>query len=64
VKSKASKTIRWEELQRLQFCNSSKLPLKVNVHGRCKEWVGVGWVDIGPARPTAVTVVLPHGRDL
>jgi hypothetical protein len=42
---KKQKTITIEELKRLQFCNSKKLPQKVNHDGIVKEWVGIGWID-------------------
>jgi hypothetical protein len=42
------KTITRSELARLAFCNSIRLPRKVNVDGRLLEWVGVGWIDVGP----------------
>jgi hypothetical protein len=41
------RTITYSELQRLSFCNSSKLPQKVVHDGILKEWVGIGWIDIG-----------------
>jgi hypothetical protein len=40
-------TITFSELRRLSFCNSSKLPQKVVHDGILKEWVGIGWIDIG-----------------
>ncbi len=40
------KTIKFSELKRLSFCNSSKLPQKIIVDGQVKEWVGIGWLDI------------------
>ena len=54
---KTEKTITWDELSRLAFCNSDRLPQKVIVHGRLKEWVGIGWIDLGPAQDGHVRVV-------
>lgn len=54
---KERKTIKRSELVRLAFCNSDKLPRAVNVGGRLKRWVGIGWVDEGPAQKFAVDVV-------
>ena len=51
------KTIKRTELMRMAFCNSSKLPRKVNIDGRAKQWVGIGWIDIGPVRRWLTTVV-------
>jgi hypothetical protein len=56
MKSKP-KTITREELSRLSFCNSSRLPRKANIDGRLMEWVGIGWIDLGPAHKGVVTVV-------
>ena len=50
------KTITREELTRLAFCNSTRLPRKVNVDGRLREWVGIGWIDIGPFNRRYTTV--------
>jgi hypothetical protein len=36
------------ELVRLQFCNSADMPAKINIDGQLKEWVGIGWIEIGP----------------
>lgn len=51
------KTITRAEVSRLAFCNSDKLPQKINIGGRLMEWVGIGWIDLGPARKGVVTVV-------
>ena len=53
---KKEKTITWDELCRLAFTNSPKLPQRVIVHGRLKEWVGIGWMDCGPAEKGYVRV--------
>jgi len=52
-----SVTITRSELARLSFCNSDKLPQIVNIEGRLKEWVGIGWVDIGKPDPKYPTMV-------
>jgi hypothetical protein len=51
------KTITWTELRRLAFCNSKELPEVVNHDGRAKRWVGIGWVEEGPATEDMVKVV-------
>ncbi len=51
------KTIKWEELKRLSFCNSKDLPRKVNVEGSLYEWVGIGWILIGKANKRYTTAV-------
>ena len=54
---KRRKTIKRAELCRLQFCNSPKLPRVINIEGRCKQWVGMGWVDEGKATGKEVKVI-------
>jgi len=51
------KTITFAELKRLSFCNSKRLPKAVNVNGVRKEWVGIGWVDVGKPTGREVEVV-------
>ena len=43
------KKITRERLARLAFCNSEELPHLVADRGRRLQWVGIGWVDEGPA---------------
>ena len=57
TKKKQQKTIAFSELVRLSFCNSKQLPPIVEYKGRNKEWVGIGWIDIGPADGKGVLVV-------
>ena len=38
------KTIKFDELQRLSFCNSKRLPQRIVHDGKVKEWVGIGWI--------------------
>ena len=35
----------------------SKLPMPVEIDGRRKQWVGIGWVDEGPADGTEPTLI-------
>ena len=49
--------IKFAELQRLAFCNSDKMPSYLEIEGRRKEWVGIGFVDLGEADGTEVLVV-------
>ena len=51
------KTIERGELARLAFCNSKKLPNIVEVDGKRKQWVGIGWVDCGEPHGTEILVV-------
>jgi hypothetical protein len=51
------KTIKRDELNRLSFINSTKLPQVVNDNGKRKQWVGFGWVEEGPAKGDEVKVV-------
>jgi hypothetical protein len=53
----ARKTITFSELQRLSFCDSKHLPLAVDIGGRRKGWVGIGWIDTGKAKGNEVKVV-------
>lgn len=52
-----AKTITWEELRRLAFCNSKELPQVVNAEGRAKRWIGIGWMDEELATKDMVKVV-------
>lgn len=51
------KTIERTKLARLAFCNSARLPQTVDLEGRRMHWVGIGWIDEGPADGTEVLVV-------
>lgn len=44
-------------LAALAFTNSALMPQVVNASGRRKRWVGIGWVDEGPAKSDEVEVV-------
>lgn len=59
VHRKRRKTISIGTLARLSFCNSRKMPQVVNDGGRRKEWVGIGWIDVGPATGREVLVIRP-----
>jgi len=50
-------TIKRVDLARLAYCNSPKLPQAINDDGRRKRWVGIGWVDEGPAHGDEVIVL-------
>lgn len=52
----AKKTITAKRLAWLSMCNSRSLPKLVNDEGRRKRWVGIGWVDEGPAKGTETRV--------
>ncbi len=52
-KPKRPKPIKFSKLKRLSFCNSDKLPTTVIRDGRLLHWVGIGWVDEGPASERA-----------
>lgn len=51
------KTIERKKLARLALCDSPDLPPVVNDDGRRRRWVGIGWVDEGPADGTETQVV-------
>ena len=53
------KTISIERLKRLAFCNSDDLPQVINDDGRRKHWVGIGWIDEGPATGDETEVIYP-----
>jgi len=36
--------MKFDELKRLQFCNSKRLPHRIVHDGKVKEWVGIGWI--------------------
>lgn len=57
TKKHKRKTIRFSELKRLSIANSDKLPSPVQVGDRHMEWVGIGWIDVGPAKGDEVLVV-------
>lgn len=52
-----TKTIKRDELARLSFCNSDRMPQVVNDNGQRKQWVGIGWITEGPAKGTEIKVV-------
>ena len=54
---KKRKTIKRSKLVRLAFCNSKDLPSPVEIDGILKQWVGIGWVDIGKPTGTEVLVI-------
>jgi len=45
IRKKRRKTIKRDELHRLSYCNSAKLPRFINDEGVRKEWIGIGWID-------------------
>jgi hypothetical protein len=49
-------TINVDTLAILSDCNSAFMPQIVNDEGRRKRWVGIGWVDEGPATGKEVRV--------
>lgn len=51
------KTIKRGELARLAFCNSKDLPNIVEINGKRKQWVGIGWVDCGEPHGTEILVI-------
>lgn len=60
-KKKKRKTIKLSQLQRMAFRNSPKMPQVVNHDGVRKEWVGIGWIDCGPATGREVKVIEDEG---
>ncbi len=54
---KGRKTIEFSELKLLSTINSEKLPQAVDVAGVRREWVGIGWVEVGKPEGDEVIVV-------
>jgi hypothetical protein len=54
-------TITFSELRRLSVCNSDKIPEYVDMGGKRHHWVGIGWVDHGPAQGNEVIVTEDNG---
>lgn len=50
-------TITRADLSRKAFANAKDLPQVVDLAGRRMRWVGIGWVDEGPAKGTEVQVI-------
>ena len=50
-------TITRFDLSRLSFCNGKNLPLAVNDNGVRKEWVGIGWIEVGKPRGNEVLLI-------
>lgn len=50
-------TVKRDALVRMAAINSRNLPHLIEDGGRRKRWVGIGWVDEGPADGTEVLVV-------
>ena len=60
TKKKSSKReeVTRAELARLSYCNSDRIPNGcVEIDGRAMRWVGIGWVDEGPATGKETMVV-------
>jgi len=57
AKAVKTKTITFDKLKRLSFCNSKKLPQRVVHEGKVKEWVGIGWIELDD-KPKATDVVV------
>lgn len=47
---------KFSKFERLSFCNSNKLAGYFEINGRRHEWVGIGWIDLGPARGNEILV--------
>lgn len=52
---KRRRTIQRDELARLSFINSPRLPRIVNDNSILKEWVGIGWINLDEK---------PHGNTI
>lgn len=51
------KTMDFQELRRLEFCNSKRLPLFIEINGSRLLWVGIGWVNEGKAQGDEVLII-------
>jgi hypothetical protein len=47
MKKSKRETIGIDELRRLTFCNSDRLPSVIELDGKRLQWVGIGWVNEG-----------------
>ena len=54
---KKVETIKRVDLARLAYINSPRLPQVINDGGTRYRWVGIGWVDEGPAKGDEVKAV-------
>ena len=45
-KVKKQKTIKFSELKVLCFCNSKRLPSRILVGGKPREWTGFSWIEL------------------
>lgn len=54
---KKRETIKFAEFKRLEFCNSHKLPTTIEHNGRRMHWIGIGWIDEGPAKGDEILLV-------
>jgi hypothetical protein len=55
---KKQRRVKRTDLARMSFTNSPRIPKTVNDGGRSKRWVGIGWVDEGPATGKEEAVVI------
>ena len=51
------RTITVDELRRLSWADSPKMPQAVEQDGVRKEWLGIGWIDCGTPHGDEVLVV-------
>lgn len=49
--------VKRADIARMSFTNSPRIPKTVNDGGRRKRWVGIGWVDEGPANGREAAVL-------
>ncbi len=65
MKKKIGRCILRDELARLSFINSPRLPKIINDRGIRKEWVGIGWLEGGKltGRETLVIEESPMDKE-
>jgi hypothetical protein len=51
-------TILLSRLRDLAFLNAKSMPKVISMGGVRKQWVGIGWVDEGPADGTETLVLI------
>lgn len=51
------KTITRSELQRLSFANSPDLAAAIELGGKRREWVGIGWIECDELEGDEVLVI-------
>ena len=57
-KSTRRRTMTYDEVKRLAFVNSKRLPPRIIHEGKIKEWVGIGWITLDGEKPRPTDVLV------